>query len=223
MNPPKTFIPFNIKCYQKLLEKFENQFEAELINEICESGTLKSFGQDDLLMEIGMVINEMPLVISGSVKIMTEDKDGEELLLYYLELGDTCAITLNCCTQQQKSSVKAITEEPCEILFIPISKMDDWMVKYKSWRAFVLGSYNLRLNEMLESIDNLVFHSMEERVLKYLSDKSAMSKSSSIRITHSQIANDLHSSRVVVSRIMKKLEREKLVKQSRNLVILLAV
>ncbi len=218
-----SFIPFDIHCYQKLLAKFQDVFEPELINEICESGKLRSFDRDEILMDIGMVINEMPLVISGSVKIMTEDDQGDELLLYYLELGDTCAITLNCCTQQQKSSIKAITEESCELLFIPINKMDDWMVRYKSWRAFVLGSYNLRLNEMLQSIDHLVFHSMEDRVIKYLSDKAGISKSNSLKITHSQIANDLHSSRVVISRIMKKLERENKIEQRRNLVMMLDV
>jgi len=218
-----SFIPFDIQCYQKLLLKFQDIFEPELINDICESGRLRSFDRDHLLMDVGMVIHDIPLVLSGSVKIMTEDKHGEELLLYYLELGDTCAITMNCCSQQQKSSIKAVTEEPCEILFIPINKMDDWMAKYKSWRAYVLNSYHHRLNEMLESIDHLVFHSMEDRVLKYLSDKAGIINAKSLKITHSEIANDLHSSRVVISRIMKKLERDHKIKQSRNLVLMLDV
>ena len=212
----KDFTPFDIKCYNKLHEKFQYLFEPELINEICMNGQLRTFKQDTTIMEIGSLITHMPLVISGSVKIMTEDKEGNDLLLYYLELGDTCAVTLNCCTKATKSTIKAITEEASEMLFVPVEMMDQWMVKYKTWRAFVLDSYNIRLNEMLESIDNLVFNSMEERLLKYLRDKSWINKTSTLNISHYQIANDLHSSRVVISRLMKKLENEGKIKQGRN-------
>lgn len=210
------FIPFDIKCYNKLFEKFQYLFEPELINEICQYGQMRTFGENITIMDIGMTITHMPLVIAGSVKIMTEDKEGNELLLYYLELGDTCAVTLNCCTRETKSTIKAITEEPSEMLFIPVNMMEEWMIKYKTWRAFVLDSYNIRLNEMLESIDNLVFNSMEERLIKYLRDKSWITKSSKLKITHYEIANDLHSARVVISRLMKKLENDGVIKQGRN-------
>ena len=210
------FIPFDIKCYDKLFERFQFLFEAELINEICEFGRLRKFKEDEILMDIGQEITHMPLVISGSVKIMTEDKDGSELLLYYLELGDTCAVTLNCCTRKAKSSITAVTEQYSEILFIPIEKLEEWMVKYSSWRNFVLESYNSRLNEMLHAIDNLAFNNMEERLTKYLKDKVWVTKSPTLNITHYQIANDLNSSRVVISRLMKKLEKENKIIQHRN-------
>jgi len=169
-------------------------------------------------MDKGNIISHMPLVLSGSIKIMTEDKDGNDLLLYYLELGDTCAVTLNCCTKQSKSIIRAITEEKSEVLFLPVEMMEAWMIKYKSWRAFVLESFNMRLNEMLEALDNLVFNSMEERLIKYLRDKAWINKSSTLKISHLMIANDLYSSRVVISRLMKKLENEGLIKQGRNTV-----
>ena len=210
--------PFDIKCYNHLNDRFQNIFGEELINEICQHGQLRKFDEDVTIMDIGMPITHMPLVISGSVKIMTEDKEGNDLLLYYLELGDTCAVTLNCCTRATKSTIKAITEEMSEMLFVPVNMMEEWMIKYKSWRAFVLESYNIRLNEMLESIDNLVFNSMEERLTKYLRDKSWITKSPTLKITHYQIANDLHSARVVISRLMKKLENDGIIKQSRNMV-----
>lgn len=210
------FIPFDIKCYNKLHSKFQYLFEPELINEICANGQLKVFKEGDELMDIGTIISHMPLVISGSIKIMTEDKNGDELLLYYLELGDTCAVTLNCCTKKAKSTIRAITEEDSEILFVPVEKMEEWMVKFKSWRSFVLDSYNIRLTEMVEAIDNLVFNSMEERLIKYLRDKCWINKTHVLNITHQDIARDLHSSRVVISRLMKKIERENLIKQARN-------
>lgn len=214
------FTPFDIKCYNKLHQRFEYLFEPELINEICQNGTLKIFKAEEELIDIGSVITQMPLVISGSIKILTEDKDGDELLLYYLELGDTCAVTLNCCTRKSKSTIRAITETESEILFVPVEKMEDWMIKYKSWRNYVLDSYNERLNEMVAAIDNIVFNSLEERLSKYLRDKAWIAKSETLILSHQDIANDLHSSRVVISRLMKKLEKDNIIKQSRNKIII---
>jgi CRP/FNR family transcriptional regulator len=194
-------------------------FEPELINEICQNGQLKHFLPDQEIIDIGMVITQMPLVISGSIKVMTEDKEGDELLLYYLELGDTCAVTLNCCTKKAKSTVRAVAETETELLFVPVEKMEEWMIKYKSWRNYVLDSYNDRLNEMLAAIDNIVFNSLEERLAKYIREKAWMAKTAVLNLTHQEIANDLHSSRVVISRLMKKLEKDKKIEQQRNKII----
>lgn len=205
-------------CYDQLLERFQNLFEEDFIQEICREGKLKKVESDTELISIGQEITHIPLIIKGSLKVMTENKNGEELLLYYLELGDTCAMTLNCCSKSLKSSISAITEEDSEILFLPAGMMEKWMVKFHSWRNFVLESYNGRLNEMLEAIDNLAFHNMEERLIKYLRDRAMVMHNGELKITHHHIANDLHSSRVVISRLMKKLEMDGLIKQHRNLV-----
>ena len=210
------FIPSNSQCFDKLISKFEYLFEKELLDEICQFGVSKTFKADEMLMDIGDTISHMPIILSGSVKVMTEDKKGDELLLYYLEFGDTCAVTLNCCTRKSKSTIRAISESDVELIFVPIEKMEEWMVKYSSWRNYVLESYNSRLNEMLLAIDNLVFNSMEERLQKYLKDKVFVTKSKILNISHLEIANDLHSSRVVISRLMKKLETVGLIKQTRN-------
>lgn len=215
MNTASTF---NSSCITKLQDKFQYIFEEELIAELCKYGTFKSYVEGKLIMDIGEILTNIPLVISGSVKVLKEDKDGNDLLLYYLEYGDTCAVTLNCCTKPSKSSIKALTESDAEILFIPVEKMEEWMIKYKSWRGFVLDSFNIRMNEMLEAIDTLAFNNMEERLYKYLRDKVMITKESKLHITHFQIANELHSSRVVISRLMKKLENEGLVIQFRNYV-----
>jgi len=215
------FQPFDIKCYNKLHQRFEFLFEPKLINEICQNGNLRVYKPDKEIINIGMLITHMPLVISGSIKIMTEDKDGDELLLYYLELGDTCAVTLNCCTKKAKSTVRAVTETDAEILFVPVEKMEEWMIKYKSWRNYVLDSYNVRLNEMVSAIDNIVFNSMEERLEKYIRDKAWIAKSATLNLSHQDIANDLHSSRVVVSRLMKKLEKNGIIRQHRNRIVVI--
>jgi CRP/FNR family transcriptional regulator len=207
---------FDPQCYDRLYERFQYLFEESLIAEMCRYGELRRIPEDTLLMEIGQEITHMPLIVSGTIKVMTEDDKGDELLLYYLELGDTCAMTLNCCSSSAKSAVAAITEEPCEVLFIPVGKMEEWMVTYTSWRNFVLESYNSRLMEMLEAIDNLAFHNMEERLSKYLRDKAMVTHNGDLKTTHFQIASDLHSSRVVISRLMKKLEKEGVIRQHRN-------
>lgn len=212
------FKVFNKECFQKLQQHFQFLFEEALIQEMCSVGMIKSYPEDAVLMEIGQVLTHMPIVLTGSLKVMKEDKEGNELLLYYLELGDTCAVTLSCCTKPSKSGIKAVTESKSEIIFIPVEKMEEWMVKYKSWRGFVLDSYNVRLNEMLDAIDNLAFNNMEDRLIKYLRDKVYVTKDSKLHITHFQIANDLHSSRVVVSRLMKKLENQGIINQHRNYV-----
>ena len=215
-----TIAPFDTMCYEHLYAKFQNIFEDELINEICHNGQLRQFKPDELVVDIGDKIEHLPLIVSGSLKIMTEDDEGKELLLYYLEIGDTCAVTLNCGSKATKSKIRAITESDAELLFIPIARVEDWMAKYKSWRDFILETYNYRMNEMLEAIDNLAFNNMEERIYKYLRDKAMVTGNKEIHTTHLQIANDLHSSRVVISRILSKLEKEGLVTHGRNKVVI---
>lgn len=216
-----SFTPFDITCYNHLYERFQNIFNDELINEICSQGQLKTYDQDEIIVDIGDEMNHFPLIVTGSLKILTEDKEGKELLLYYLEMGDTCAVTLTLDSHGQKSKIRAITEEHTEVLFLPVTHVDHWMVKYKEWRHFIMETYNYRMNEMLEAIDNLAFHNMEERILKYLRDKAMVTGDKEIHNTHAQIANDLHSSRVVISRMLAKLEKDGLIEHSRNKVKLL--
>ena len=208
--------PFDITCYNNLYDKFQNIFEEELINEICHNGILKNFEKDELVTDIGDELNFLPLIVSGSLKILTEDAEGRELLIYYLELGETCAVTLNCCSRASRSKIRAITESKSELLFIPMQKVEEWMARYHSWREFGLETYNYRMNEMLVAIDNLAFNNMEERVLKYLRDRVMVSGDKEIIATHADIANDLHSSRVVISRIVAKLEGDGKISHRRN-------
>ncbi|ETN95341.1 CRP/FNR family transcriptional regulator, anaerobic regulatory protein [Zhouia amylolytica] len=194
-------------------------FEDELINEINEVATIKEVKEGEKLIEIGDYIKLMPLVISGAIKIMREDSDGDELLLYFLEGGDTCAMTLACCMGQKKSEIRAVAETKATLIMIPVQKMEEWMTKYSTWRSFVLESYQNRLNEMLEAIDTIAFLKMDQRLLKYLKDKAMVTRDDVISTTHQQIAYDLHTSRVVVSRLLKALEKEGKIKLNRNSIL----
>ncbi len=199
-----------------LKEAYGFIFEEELLKEIAESAKYQKFKAEDYLIEIGDYIKNMPLLLHGAIKILREDTEGDELLLYFLERGDTCAMTLTCCLGQSKSKIRAIAETDGDMLMIPIHKMEEWLTKYKTWRNFVFESYNIRLNEMLEAIDTLAFMNMDERLYKYLTDKAKVLGNPEINNTHQEIANELHTSRVVVSRLLKSLENNHKIKLHRN-------
>ena len=191
---------------QYLKENFSSLFEDALLEEINQVGVLKEVKEGEKLIEIGDYVRSMPLLISGAVKILRDDQDGDELLLYFLERGDTCAMTLTCCLGQTKSEIRAVAELDTSLIMIPIQKMEEWTGKYKSWRNFVFQSYHGRLTEMLETIDSIAFMNMDERLVKHLLSKQKITKDSMINSTHQEIAYELHTSRVVISRLLKKLE-----------------
>lgn len=183
-------------------------FEDKLIEEIAEVSLLRDFKEGDVLIDFGDYIKKMPLLIHGAIKILREDFDEGELLLYFIEKGDTCAMTMACCMGETKSEIRAVAETKGVVIMIPVNKMEEWLGKYKSWRNYVFNSYNNRLKEMLSAIDNLAFMNMNERLLNYLQEKSKINKSKEVHATHQEIAYDLHTSRVVISRLLKALERE---------------
>ncbi|MDH5475652.1 MAG: Crp/Fnr family transcriptional regulator [Cyclobacteriaceae bacterium] len=201
---------------EKIKEYYEFLLEDGLIVEIANSGVFKQLKEGHRMMEIGDSVKYMPLLLTGAIKILREDEEGDELLLYFLEKGDTCAMTMTCCYGESKSRIRAIIEKDAEIVLIPIHKMEEWLAKYKSWRSFVFESYNIRLNEMLETIDTLAFLKMDERLYKYLTGKAVVTQSTTISNTHQEIAYDLHTSRVVVSRLLKQLEHSGKIKLYRN-------
>ena len=196
-------------------------FEKELLTEISKIGVFKEIPADFELMRVGQYIKSMPLLLSRVIKIMRNDNDGDELLLYFLEKGETCAMSLTCCLGDTKSEIKAITETPCKLIMVPVEKMGIWTEKYKSWRNFVFNSYHNRMHEMLNTIDAIAFKKMDERLIKYLNDKAKVNNSKIISSTHQEIAYDLHSSRVVISRLLKGLEKDQKIKISRNSIELL--
>ena len=191
-------------------------FEEALLDEIAKVAIYKEFKADDYLIEIGDYIKTMPLLLTGAIKILREDENGDELLLYFLERGDTCAMTLTCCMGQSKSRIRAIAETNGAMLMIPVEKMEEWLTKYKTWRNFVFDSYNVRLNEMLEAIDTLAFMNLDERLYKYLTDKAKVIGDTEIKNTHQEIAYEMHTSRVVISRLLKALELQGKIKLHRN-------
>lgn len=190
-------------------------FEDQLIDEIVSVAHLVEFKEGDILIDFGDYIKKMPLLIEGAIKILREDFDEGEMLLYFIEKGDTCAMTMACCIGEAKSEIRAVAETDGKIIMIPVTKMEEWLGKYKSWRNYVFNNYNNRLKEMLSAIDSLAFMNMEERLLNYLFEKCKINHSREIFSTHKEIAYDLHSSREVISRLLKALEIKGRIKLNR--------
>ena len=202
MTTDKEVLKNKLKDYYSLI------FEEELVNEIINVGMHRTIKPNELLIDIGDKMSHVPLILNGAVKIIREDKNGEEIALYFLEKGDTCAISFINCINRTKSMFRGITEKETEGIFVPVEKIDEWLIKYKSWRHFIIDSYHMRLIEMVESIDSLAFMKLDDRLHKYLTDKVKIMKDNTLIITHQEIADDINTSRVVVSRLLKVLENE---------------
>ncbi|VAW22483.1 Transcriptional regulator, Crp/Fnr family [hydrothermal vent metagenome] len=205
---------------EKLSNYYSGIFEKELIDEVVDFGVFRRMRSGEILIDIGDEMSHVPLILNGAVKIIREDKKGDEIVLYFLEKGDTCAISFVNCIHRSKSMFRGITEKETEAVFVPVEKVDDWLKKYETWRHFIIDSYHMRLIEMVESIDALAFMKLDDRLHKFLTDKVKIMKDNILIITHQEIADDLNTSRVVVSRLLKQLENEGKIKIRRNRIII---
>ena len=216
-------MPSNISKSQLIHDSIGYLLEEELIQEINRVGQIRTTTIDEILINVGDAITSIPIILSGSIKISRENDNGDELLLYYIEGGDTCAMTLQCCVRQMKSEIRATSMEDSVLLMLPTEMMELWMHKYKSWREYILQSYHVRLTELMETIDAIAFMRLDERLLKYLTDQAKLLGSLEIHHTHQQIAEDLHSSRVVISRLLKQLEIKGIIILKRNKIVLSSI
>ena len=194
---------------QELLQQhYGFLFSPALISAIDKSGKLMKFKAGDEIMDYGQSFEFIPLLLSGAVRIMREDANGNELLMYFLERGDTCASTLNSGFAQKQSEIRAEAETDVQMIMIPISKLDEWMCQFDEWRKFVMDSYFQRINELQDVVEELAFQQLDQRLFNYLKDKAMVTGDTILKVTHQEIARDLNSSRVVISRILKKLENQ---------------
>jgi CRP/FNR family transcriptional regulator len=191
----------------EIMKKFPS-LEKDLVQEIVNKGEVKIMAEGEVLMRTGQHIRSAILVLNGMVKIYREDDQGNEFFMYYLDVGKACAISLVCALGKETSKLKAKAITKSAILSIPIRYVDEWMGKYKSWAQFSVNSYRERFNDLLETIDHIAFRNMDERLLFYLKRHREKFKSNIISISFTEIAQDLNSSREVISRLMKKLSEK---------------
>ena len=203
------------------ITSFDTIFEPALVKEIHQFGEVKYFKEGDVIMDYGKYIRMMPLIIKGTVKVFRLDENGNEILLYYLSSYESCSMAYSCCVEAKKSEVKAIAEEEVELVAIPHLKLDEWLCKYPGWKNYIMRSFNERFLELLKSIESIAFHKLDERLVAYLKEKQRLSGSSVIKASHYLIADELATSRVVVSRLLKQLENSKKIILYRNEIKLL--
>lgn len=196
--------------------RFGSSFEPDLINEIHQYGEVMNFKEGEIIMDYGKYIRMMPMIIKGTIKVLRMDENGNEILLYYLSDNESCSMAYSCCIEAKKSEVKAVAEEDVELMAIPHNKLDEWLCKYPSWKNYILRSFNERFLELLKSIESIAFNKLDVRLIAYLKDKQRLSGSNVIKVSHYIIADELATSRVVISRLLKQLENDKKIILYRN-------
>ncbi len=194
--------------------------DPRLLDEIKRFARVKSIKRDAVLMSPGDEVFFVPIVQQGVLRIVRQNNEGKEIFLYHLYPGQTCAMAINCCQSHKKSSIKAIAEEDTEILQIPVNLVEDWF-KYPEWKIFVNSTYSNRFAELIEVIDLIAFNNMDKQVLHYLQERARAAGSRALNITHQQIADELHTHREAISRLLRTMEQKNMVQLGRNTIELL--
>ena len=194
--------------------------DPTLLNEINKYAKVKTVQKDDILISPGQKILFVPIVLNGVLRIVRQDDDGREAFLYHLYPGQTCAMAINCCQSHKDSMVKAVAEDETEVLQIPANLVEEWF-KYPEWKTYINNAYSQRFAELLEVIDLIAFHNMDKQVLNYLSKKAKATNTKTITITHQQIADELHTHREAISRLLRTMEQKNIVRLGRNTIELL--
>lgn len=189
--------------------------DTGLLTEIKTHARLKFIKAGAVLMAPGDKIVFVPIVQTGVLRIIRQEPDGKEVFLYHLYPGQTCAMAINCCQTNSHSMVKAIAEDDTEVLQIPVAAVDDWF-KYPEWKTFINSTYGSRFAELLEVIDLISFSNMDKQLLHYLKERARAANTQTISITHQQIADELHTHREAISRLLRTMEEKKIVKLGRN-------
>lgn len=194
--------------------------DQRLLDELDKYARQKSVEKDTVLMTPGSDIVFVPIVTKGVLRIVRENDEGREVFLYHLYPGQTCAMAINCCQAGKKSMVKAIAEDDTEVMQIPVKLVEEWF-KYPEWKTYVNSTYSNRFAELIEVIDLIAFSNMDEQVLHYLQERARAVNTKALYITHQQIADELHTRREVISRLLRTMEEKELVRLGRNTIELL--
>lgn len=210
-----------MEIQSELHNVFPDLYEENLRNLIEKEGTLMELAQGEMLMDIGGYVKFVPLIVSGLIKVMREDKEGNELLLYYLKPGETCAMSLTCCMGDARSNVRAVAEEDTVLIAIPVRLMDHWTNNFQSWKSFVMHTYQRRFEELLSTIDSIAFQKLDDRLEAALKRRSEAAGVKLLAVTHQELATELNSSREVISRLLKQMEKRNMVRLGRNRIELL--
>jgi len=198
-------------------------FDTKLAEEISKISEVRSFKQGELIMKTGQYMRSTVLLVTGLIKVFREDEDGNEFFMYYLQPGQACALSMICATKHETSGIMAKAAEDTEVLAIPIQYMDSLMLNYRNWYYFVLETYRSRFEELLQTIDHIAFRNMDERLMFYLKRQQQTLNTKFLKISNTEIAQELNSSREVISRLMRKLSDKGFIKLGRNYIEIINV
>ncbi|MEI6412050.1 MAG: Crp/Fnr family transcriptional regulator [Bacteroidota bacterium] len=199
----------------------KNIFHTLLNKEVYASGQVKLFPADTVILNINAYIKSIPIVLSGSIKVIKTDEDGREILLYYIKAGESCIMSFLAGIHNDTSKIKAIIEEDAEVLLIPVAKASEWIKEFPEWTDFIFTLYQKRFEELLEVVNAVAFQKVDARLLHLLKQKSSLFQSKEIVVTHQQLADELGISREAVSRVLKQMENDKLISLGRNKILLM--
>ena len=197
------------------------QPSPKMLTKLFEYGQQKSFKEGDVILNENAYIKSVPIVISGSMRVMRTDDDGRELLLYYIKSGESCIMSFLGGLHDDTSKVKAIAEEAAEVLFVPVDKVREMIKEFPEWTEYIFRLYHKKFEELLAVVNDVAFKKLDERLLDFLKKKCELSGEKTIHITHEQIAIELGSARVVISRLLKHMEDLNLIELGRNKITLL--
>ena len=199
----------------------ENLFQSLLNKEVYKSGVIKSFLAGSIILDFNAYIKSIPIVLSGSVKVIRTDDDGRDILLYYIKPGESCIMSILAGIHNNTSKIKAIVEEDVELLLIPVNKASQWLKEFPEWTDYILTIYQKRFEELLDVVNSVAFQKVDVRLFHLLNQKSSLFQTKNISITHQQLADELGITREAVSRVLKQMEKQKLISLSRNKISLL--
>lgn len=201
---------------EELVKKRFPFFESGLRTAISEEGTYREFDADQELIREDQYIKTFPIVLSGMIKVCRTDDSGNELLLYYLRPGEVCTVSLICCMDRTRSRVKAVAEEATSAIAVPVELLDNWMTTYQTWKEYVMRSMQLRFDELLDALESIAFLKLDERLEKFFTDRYASTGSTVFEGSHQDVALAMNSSREVISRLLKQMEKKGLIGLSRG-------
>ncbi|MCK5066285.1 MAG: Crp/Fnr family transcriptional regulator [Bacteroidales bacterium] len=201
---------------EEIVKKHFPFFESGLRSAISEAGTFREFEAGQELIREDQYIKSFPIVLSGMIRVCRTDDTGNELLLYYLRPGEVCTVSLICCMDRTRSRVKAVTEVETTTIVVPVELLDNWMTKYQTWKEYVMRSMQMRFDELLNALDSIAFLKMDERLEKFFTDRYSSTGSMIFEGSHHDVAMAMNSSREVISRLLKQMEKKGLIKLSRG-------
>jgi len=201
---------------EEIVKKKFPFFEEELRQAIAEEGMLKQVETGDALIEEAQFIRSFPILIEGLIRVTRMDESGNELLLYYLQPGEVCSVSLSCCMDRTRSKVRAIAEEDTSVIVLPVELLDSWITNFQTWKEFVMFSMRKRFDELLNTLDSIAFLKMDERLERFFRDRYRTTGYKTYSRSHQDIALALNTSREVISRLLKQMEKLEMVSLSRN-------